>query len=161
METTMSMKNNKKSLKYKFDKVMSNNAKDWQLALFWIVTFELFASMFEYYFVEKSHSYVEFVPNTFSNEIYIAVMVVLFIWFCVYNLIFISKTNLLYLGLYGVICSYLVVTQDVTFNLIAHNLNPMELDIGGGIYFTVQLFFKLLITYLIFHLVIAYRHNQV
>lgn len=164
MKDVAQVKNNKKislkNVKNTFDKISSNHAQDWQLALFWIVLFELFASMFEYFFVEKSHAYVQFVPNNFFNEIYIALIVVMFIWFCVYNLVFMNKTNLLYLALYAVLCIYLFVTQDVTFNLIAHNLNPLELNLGGGFYFTIQLFFKLLITYLIFQLVIAYRHKR-
>ncbi len=150
-----------KNIKYTFDKISSNNAKDWQLALFWIVLFEISAVIFEYFFVKKSHIYIEYIPQSFYKEIFVAALVVPFVWLCVYNLIFTNKSNLLYLGLYAVIGLYLVITQDVTFNLLLHNLNPLELDIGGSIYFVVQIIFKLFTTYLIFQLVVALRNKKV
>ncbi|RXJ84279.1 hypothetical protein [Arcobacter sp. CECT 8985] len=147
-------------IKYNFDRISSNHAKDWQLALFWIVLFELFSSIFEYEFVNKSHEYVSFIPSGFYKEILIAGLILPFIWLCVYNLVYMYKTNLIYLALYATVGIYLIVTEDVTFNLLLHNLNPFELNIGGTIYFIIQLFFKLIIAYLIYKLVVAFRHQK-
>lgn len=149
-----------KKFKYNFDKISSNHARDWQLALLWIVLFEFFSSIFEYEFVNKSHEYIDFIPHGFYKEILIAGLVLPFIWLCVYNLVFMHKTNLIYLALYATFGLYLIITEDLTFSLLLHNLNPLELNIGGTIYFIVQLFFKLIIAYLIYKLVVAFRHKN-
>lgn len=51
MVTDIKKSNNSKlkNIKYTFDKISSNNATDWQLALFWIVLFEISAVIFEYF----------------------------------------------------------------------------------------------------------------
>jgi len=158
MEETMS---NIRKIKYNFDRITSENSQNWQLVLFWIVVFELAASIFEYIFFENTRAFVYSMPYGLEMEVVIAITFTAFIWLCVYNFIFWNKTNLLFLVLFAITGIYLIITKDVTFNFLLHNLEPIHFFQGTfNFALFIELFIKLIILYLIYQLVKSYKKRN-
>jgi len=154
----MNTKKKKNNLKYTFDKITSNHAQDWQLALFWIIIFELFASSFEYIFFTNSHIYVNIIAPSIFKEFIIGMIFTLFMWTCVHNFIFWSKPNLLFSILFGCTGIYLMITNDLTLQFLLHNIEPshfFQMDISFAL--IIELLFKVMITYLIYQLIMSVR----
>ena len=148
-------------VKYKFDLITSNNGTNWLLALNWILVLEFLSTIIEYQFVDVAKNFVIHIPNSLQKELAIAVMIVLFIWYSIYNFIFMKKEQFFVFTLYLSICVYLLSTNDLSFNLLAHNLNIFEITIDGfGFYMLFQLFLKFIIFYLIFKMIIALKNRN-
>jgi len=157
----MEAKTKRNNLKYIFDKITSNHAQDWKLALFWIIMFELFASIFEYVFFLNSHMYVDVATPSIFKEFIIGTLVTLFIWACVYNFIFWNKTNFLLLILFTCTGIYFMITNDLTFQFLLHNIEPFHFfQMGMSFVLIIELLFKVIITYLIFQLVKSVRKSK-
>ena len=90
MQENIVSKNNisLKEIKYKFDLITSENGKNWLLALNWILVLEFFSSFIEYEFLDVAKGYIEYIPNGVFKELLIAILIVLFIWYSIYNFIF-------------------------------------------------------------------------
>ena len=149
------------ALKNNFDKLTSNNSASWSLALFWIVIFEILATMIEYYFVQQTPSTMIQIPDGIYSEIIIGLIVTIYIWLCIYNLIFWDKSSILYLVLFGFIGLYLITTHDFVFDLFIDNMNIFRLiQSDTGINLIIQLFFKIIIFYLIYQLIKSLRTSK-
>lgn len=161
MDAEKNTSNNLQNLRYKFDTITSRNGKDWLLALNWILVLELLSTILEYNLVQKAQNFVEPLNDGLLKELSIAFLIVVFIWYTVYNIIFMHKEKFLLFTLYISICIYLLFTNDLSFNLLLHNLNPFELLIDGfGFYMIVQIILKLTILYLIYKMLIAFRNRK-
>ena len=163
MQENIVSKNNisLKEIKYKFDLITSENGKNWLLALNWILVLEFFSSFIEYEFIDVAKGYIEYIPNGVFKELLIAILIVLFIWYSIYNFIFMQKQKFLTFTLYVSICIYLLSTRDMSFNLLLHNLNIFEVTLGGfGFYMISQLLLKFIIFYLIYKMLIAFRNRN-
>ena len=163
MQENIVSKNNisLKEIKYKFDLITSENGKNWLLALNWILVLEFFSSFIEYEFLDVAKGYIEYIPNGVFKELLIAILIVLFIWYSIYNFIFMQKQKFLTFTLYLSICIYLLSTRDMSFNLLLHNLNIFEVTLGGfGFYMISQLLLKFIIFYLIYKMLIAFRNRN-
>jgi hypothetical protein len=148
-------------IKDKFDLITSNNGKSWLLALNWILLIELFSTVLEYEFIDISKNFVVYMPSSIQKELLIAIMIVLFIWYSIYNFIYMRKEQFFIFTLYLSICIYLFITDDLSFNLLAHNLNLFELTIDGfGFYLIIQSILKFIIFYLIYKMIIAFRNRN-
>ncbi|MFA6788913.1 MAG: hypothetical protein WC149_05230 [Arcobacteraceae bacterium] len=144
-----------------FDKITSNNSQNWQLVIFWILIFEIFASLFEYMFVGNSESYIIKIQNGIAKEFFIGLYFTIFLWACVYNFIFWNLTNLLWLCLIAVTGVYFIVTNDFTLNLLMHNFFPVHyLQAKFSYAILIELFFKLIMTYLIYQLVLSFKNQN-
>ena len=145
----------------KFDKVTSNNGKDWVLAFIWIVILELFSSILEYIYLDVGKAYIFYMEESIFKELLISAIFVSFVWYLVSSIIFMYRKQFITLALYGSICIYLLITHDVTFNLLIHNLNPGSIfDNGVSFYLFIQLFLKLIITYLIMKMLISIKKQK-
>jgi len=154
MKNYMALKNN-------FDKITSNNSASWSLALFWIVIFEILASLIEYSFVHQPSTAMLHIPDGIYSEIIIGLIVTVYIWLCVYNLIFWDKSSILYLILFGFIGIYMITTHDYFLDFLINNINIFRLiQSDTGINLIIQLFFKLIIFYLIFQVVKSLRTSK-
>lgn len=148
-------------IKEKFDLITSNNGKNWLLALNWILLIELFSTVLEYKFIDVSKKFVVYMPSSIQKELLIAIMIVLLIWYSIYNFIYMRKEQFFIFTLYLTICIYLFITDDLSFNLLAHNLNLFELTIDGfGFYLIIQLILKFIIFYLIYKMIVAFRNRN-
>jgi len=145
-----------------FNKITSNHGTDWLLALTWIIVLEFISSILEFSYLDIAQNYIYHIPEGIYKELGIAVLLVFFIWYCVYSIIFMYRKQFFTLALYGSICIYLVITHDVTFNLLVHNLiNPFEFEFNGfGFYMIVQLLIKVVTAYLIFMMLKAIKHAK-
>jgi hypothetical protein len=149
------------ALKNNFDKITSNNSESWSLALFWIVLFEIVATLIEYSFVEKTSSTMLHIPDGIYSEIIIGLIVTGYIWMCIYNLVFWDKVSILFLILFGFIGVYFIVTHDYFFDLFINNINIFRLiQSDTGINLIIQLFFKIIIFYLIFQVIKSLRASK-
>ena len=149
------------SIRTTFDKITSNNSESWSLALFWIVIFEILATMIEYSFVHQTSDIMMHIPDGVYSEIIIGLIVTVYIWLCMYNLVFWDKTSILYLILFGFIGVYLITTHDFVFDLFIKNINIFRLiQSDTGINLIIQLFFKIIIFYLIYQLVKSLRTTK-
>lgn len=149
-----------KEIHFKLNKIFSNNYQDWQLVLSWIVFFEIFASVFEYFLLDNATKLVTYIPESLTKNLAIAILVSLFVWTCVFNIVFMKRTNLLLLFIFASIGGYLFITHDVTFSILIYNLNPSEFfSHDFGFNFILQLFFKGIITYLVYLLVVSLRNR--
>lgn len=150
-----------KKIKYKFDLITSNDGTNWLLALNWILVLEFLSAILEYQFLDIARKFVIHIPNGFEKELLIAIMIVLFIWYSIYNFIFMKKEQFFIFTLYLSVCVYLLITNDLSFNLLAHNLNIFEITIDGfGFYMFFQLILKFIIFYLIFKMIIAIKNRN-
>ncbi|ADG92320.1 conserved hypothetical protein [Arcobacter nitrofigilis DSM 7299] len=149
------------SIRTTFDKITSNNSESWSLALFWIVIFEILATMIEYSFVHQTPDIMMHIPDGIYSEIIIGLIVTVYIWLCMYNLVFWDKTSILYLILFGFIGVYLITTHDFVFDLFIKNINIFRLiQSDTGINLIIQLFFKIIIFYLIYQLIKSLRTTK-
>ncbi len=151
-----------KKIKYNFDRITSENSKNWKLVLLWIVIFELFASILEYFDDEKSLSFISSFPSGFYLEMSIALLFTLFLWLCVINIIFFKRSNFLTLILYTCFGIYWIITKDLTFNFLLHNLEPLHfLNANFTFLLFIELFIKFVILYLLYQLIISYSYKKI
>ncbi len=146
--------------KYGFDKITSQNATDWKLVLFWIVVFEFIASVIEFLYVDKSSNFSVSIPHTLFTELLVAGIVTLFVWFFVWNIIFENKKNIFKLAIFTMIGLYFIITNDFTLQFLLQNLDPFHFfDLEFGLVFFIEFFFKLLISYLVYQLIISLKNG--
>lgn len=153
--------NNSNNFLYKFDKITSNNGKEPILAFIWILVLEFTSTILEYEYLEVSEQYIFTMQDGLLKELFIALLFVLFIWYCVYSIVFMYRKQFITLALYGSLCIYLLITHDITFNLLIHNLNPINIiENGFSFYMMIQLFLKVIIIYLVIKMLTNIRKNK-
>lgn len=163
MENDNSLTGLKKYL-FIFDKYTSRNGQDWLLALTWIFIFEIISTILEYEYLDIAQNYVYHLPDGIFKESIIALFLVFFVWYIVYSLIYMKRHQFFFLGIYTILVGYLLITHDITFNLLVHNLiNPFEFEFefnSFSFYILLQLFIKIIITYLLFKLYISVKNRK-
>lgn len=143
----------------KFNLITSNHGKDWLLALIWIVIFESISSIIEYKNIDYSENYITHFPDGVFKELLVAVLLVSFLWYGIYNFVFMQKNRFFLFALYASICVYLFFTHDITFSLMLHNINPFEFPFNElSFYLFFQLILKIIITYLIYKMFISINY---
>lgn len=164
MENKITLENTSSLRKvfYFFNKLTSNHGTDWLLALTWVVIFELISSILEYSYLDVAQNYIYHIPESLFKEFLIAILLVGFIWFSVTSIVFMQRNQLFYLTFYFILGSYLVITHDITFNLLAHNIiNPFEFEFNQfGLYIIIQLFIKVINTYLLYMTYISIKNKK-
>lgn len=151
---------NLKKVKHNFDKITSHNSTNWKLVLFWIIVFEFIASVIEFLYVDKSNTYSVNVPHTLLTEVVVAMFVTLFVWFFIHNIIFENRRNIFRLAIFSMIGLYFIITNDFTLQFLLQNLNPFHFfELKFGIVILIELFFKLLIAYLLYQLIISIKNR--
>lgn len=152
---------NSNNFLHKFDKITSNNGKDSLLTLIWILILEFTSTILEYEYLDTSEQYIFHMNDGLFKELFIALLFVLFIWYCIYSIVFMYRKQFITLALYGSLCIYLLITHDITFTLLIHNLNPIHLvENGFSFYMMVQLFLKLIIIYLLIKMFIILKKEK-
>lgn len=151
-----------KTVKHGFDKITSAHSTNWKLVFVWIIVFEIIASLIEFLNIESSSKYTIKIEHTLTTEIILGISVTLFIWFCVYNIIFTNKVYINRLLFIGVIASYFILTGDFTLGFLLQNLNPLHFfDLEFGLIFIIEIVLKLVILYLIYQFVKTLKNNNV
>lgn len=160
MEKTMQVES--RSLLYYFDRITSNNGRDWFLALTWIFVFELISSLIEYKYLTIARTYVIDIQEGIFKELLIAAFVSFFVWHFIYSIVNMHRNQFYFLIMYGLLGLYFYITKDMTFNLLFHNIiNPFEFEFNGfGAYTVVQFAIKLIIIYLIFKMFQGFKYSK-
>lgn len=154
------MKENLRKFKNTFDRVTSQNSTDWQLLVFWLIVVELFASIIEYLYTDHKTVIDSTIPHTIYTEVLVALCVTAFVGYCIYNIINGSRNTIIKLMFFSTFGLYFIVTNDFTFNFLVQNLNPLHFfDYKFGFVFFIELFFKLLMTYLAYQLIITIKNR--
>ncbi len=149
-----------KKIKYNFDKLTSANSTNWKLVLFWILIFELVATIIEYFYVDKVNTYSIKFPHNLLTEFLVALGITFFVWFVIYNIIFENKRHIFQLTFLSVVAVYFIITNDFTLQFLLQNINPLHFfDYEFGFIFFIELFFKFIIVYLLYQLVISYKNR--
>lgn len=140
-------------IKFLFDSFTSNHSKNWELIIFWIIIFELFASLFDYTFLSNPISFIPILSHSFLTELIISVFFVFFIWISIMNLLFWNLKNFFYTLLYGFFFLYLFFTNDINLSFLFHNIEPLHFfSISFSLFLCIELFIKVIITYLFYQL---------
>lgn len=135
--------------------VSSNHSQSWEYALFWIFIIGMFASGIDFLcFLESCKvppyiNYAYFIPLTFF---------IIFSYYLIatfYDYKYLVSSIVLVIS----ICLYLYLTRDFTFELFAKTINPFSVMKSNEAINGVQLFFKILIAYLIYQFIISIRQN--
>lgn len=151
-----------KVVKYNFDKITSQNSTNWKLILVWIVVFEIIASLVEFLNIENASTFTVKIEHTLITEIILGIVVTLFVWFCVYNIIFENRkyiTRLLFIGILGL---YFILTGDFTLGFLFQNMNPFHFfDLEFGFLFFIELIFKFIIIYLLYQFAKTLRNQDI
>ena len=148
-----------KKILYKFNLITSNHGKNWLLALIWIVIFESISTIIEYENTDYAQNYITHIPDGIFKELFISILLVSFLWYGIYNFVFMQKDKFFLFALYSSICVYLFFTHDVTFSLMLHNINPFEFPFHElSFYLFFQLILKTIITYLIYKMFISINY---
>lgn len=151
-----------KKVKHNFDKVTSQNSTNWKLVIFWIVVFEIFASIVEFYNLENSAEYSVKLESSLTSEIILGLVVTIFVWFCIYNIIFENRKYIVRLLFIGLIGLYFIITNDFSLGFLLQNLNPFHFfNLEFGLLFVIELILKFLILYLVYQFIITLRKNDV
>jgi len=139
---------------FKFHKLSSNHSQDWVLALLWIINIGFIASFMDFFSKTICNYYINI---TSWNLVYITVLLIYLLFAIV-----ITKNNinltikiipmLLYVG-------YSLITHDIFLSDYAKVLNPFSIMNGNDNINIVQLFFKIVIAYLIYQFIISIRQN--
>lgn len=155
------MEKSKQGFLYQFNEFTSKHGTDWFLALTWIFIFEIISSIIEYKFLDYSRTYVIHIQDGVFKELLIAVFVSFFVWHFVYSIIEMQKNQFYFLAMYVALIAYFVITNDMTFNLLFHNIiNPFEYEINGFTPYTVvQIFIKIIMLYLLVQMFKGLKHK--
>lgn len=154
------MKENIKKFKYTFDKVTSQNSTNWQLLLFWLIVVELIASIIEFLFIDENQKITEQIPHTIYTEIIVAILVTAYVWFFITNIINGTRSTILKFMFFSTVGLYFVITSDFTLNFLLQNINPLHFfDLKFGLVFFIELFLKLLMTYLVYQLIVTIKNK--
>ncbi len=151
-------KNKLSIVKHNFDKITSQHSTSWKLVIFWILFFELISLLIEFLYVDTSSKFSIHITHTLFTELFVASIVSIFVWFCIYNIIYENKNNIFRLAIFSMIGFYFIITNDFTLQFLIQNLNPFHF-FDFGIIFFVELFFKMLILYLFYQLIISLQYK--
>lgn len=150
-----------KKAKENFDLITSQNATNWKLVLVWIILIEIFASLIEFLNFDDSAQFSVKISHTLTTEIVLGVVVTLFVWFCIYNIIFENKKYITRLIFVGIIGLYFIITNDFTLGFLLQNINPLHFfDLEFGFVFIIELLFKIVIVYLFIQLIKSLRNQD-
>lgn len=157
----MGEKSRLKKVKNRFDLITSSNSTNWKLVLIWIIIIEIFASIIEFVNFDSSSKFSVYMEHTLFTEITLGIVVTLFVWFCIYNIIFENKKYIIRLIFIGIIGAYFIITNDFTLAFLLQNMNPFHFfDLEFGIVFLIELILKIVIVYLFFQLVKSIKNQD-
>ncbi|MDD2895260.1 MAG: pentapeptide repeat-containing protein [Aliarcobacter sp.] len=142
-------------LVFKIHGISSNHSQDWLLALYWIFIIGFISSYYDFNLIQYEGKYVHYELSLIFKTIGL-IFVVLFL-----NSICKIKDKLVN-GSYFIICFYLVYiysTEDYLLSLFSKTINPFSVMKTNDAINGIQLFFKIIIAYLIYQLIISIRQN--
>ena len=142
-------------LVFKVHGLSSNHSQDWLLALYWIFIIGFISSYYDFNLIQVEGKYVHYELSLIFKTIGLIFVVLFFHSIC-------KIKDKLVNGSYFIICFYLVYiysTEDYLLSLFSKTINPFSVMKTNDPINGIQLFFKIIITYLIYQLIISIRQN--
>jgi uncharacterized protein YjbI with pentapeptide repeats len=142
-------------LVFKFHGLSSNHSQDWLLALYWIFIIGFISSYYDFNLIQDEGKYVHYELSLVFKTIGLIFIVLFFHCIC-------KIKDRLVNGTYFIICFYLVYTystEDYLLSLFSKTINPFSVMKTNDAINGIQLFFKIIIAYLIYQLIISIRQN--
>lgn len=141
---------------FKIHGLSSNHSQDWALALFWIFIVGFIASYYDFNLIQNSEDkYIHYNLSSIFKTIGLIFIILFIDRLCKIKDKFINIS-------YFVISSYLIyiyATEDYLLSLFSQTINPFSVMKTNDPINGIQLFFKIIIAYLIYQLIISIRQN--
>jgi hypothetical protein len=143
-------------LVFKIHGISSNHSQDWTLALFWIFIVGFIASYYDFNLIQNSKAeYIHYNLSSIFKTIGLIFIILFIDRLCKIKDKFINIS-------YFIISSYLIyiyATEDYLLSLFSQTINPFSVMKTNDPINGIQLFFKVIITYLIYQFIISIRQN--
>lgn len=143
-------------LVFKIHGISSNHSQDWTLALFWIFIIGFIASYYDFNLIQNSEAkYIHYNLSSIFKTIGLILIILFIDRLCKIKDKFINIS-------YFIISSYLIyiyATEDYLLSLFSQTINPFSVMKTNDPINGIQLFFKVIITYLIYQFIISIRQN--
>jgi len=143
-------------LVFKIHGLSSNHSQDWTLALFWIFIVGFIASYYDFNLIQNSKAeYIHYNLSSIFKTIGLIFIILFIDRLCKIKDKFINIS-------YFIISSYLIyiyATEDYLLSLFSQTINPFSVMKTNDPINGIQLFFKVIITYLIYQFIISIRQN--
>lgn len=143
-------------LVFKIHGLSSNHSQDWLLALFWIFIVGFIASYYDFNLIQNSKAeYIHYNLTSIFKTIGLIFIILFIDRLCKIKDKFINIS-------YFIISSYLIyiyATEDYLLSLFSQTINPFSVMKTNDPINGIQLFFKIIIAYLIYQLIISIRQN--
>lgn len=143
-------------LVFKIHGLSSNHSQDWLLALFWIFIVGFIASYYDFNLIQNSKAeYIHYNLTSIFKTISLIFIILFIDRLCKIKDKFVNIS-------YFIISSYLIyiyATEDYLFSLFSQTINPFSVMKTNDPINGIQLFFKIIIAYLIYQLIISIRQN--
>lgn len=143
-------------LVFKIHGLSSNHSQDWLLALFWIFIVGFIASYYDFNLIQNSEDkYIHYNLSSIFKIIGLIFIILFIDRLCKIKDKFINIS-------YFIISSYLIyiyATEDYLLSLFSQTINPFSVMKTNDPINGIQIFFKIIIAYLIYQLIISIRQN--
>ncbi|MFY9069996.1 hypothetical protein PZQ95_07500, partial [Aliarcobacter butzleri] len=143
-------------LVFKIHGLSSNHSQDWTLALFWIFIVGFIASYYDFNLIQNSEDkYIHYNLSSIFKTIGLIFIILFIDRLCKIKDKFINIS-------YFIISSYLIyiyATEDYLLSLFSQTINPFSVMKTNDPINGIHLFFKIIIAYLIYQLIISIRQN--
>ena len=143
-------------LVFKIHGISSNHSQDWTLSLFWIFIVGFIASYYDFNLIQNSENkYIHYNLSSIFKTIGLIFIILFIDRLCKIKDKFVNIS-------YFIISSYLIyiyATEDYLLSLFSQTINPFSVMKTNDPINGIQLFFKIIIAYLIYQLIISIRQN--
>jgi hypothetical protein len=140
---------------FKIHGLSSNHSQDWLLALFWIFVIGFISSYYDFNLIKDENKYVHYELLLVFKTIGLIVVVLFLNNICKIKDKFVNGISFI-ISFYFI---YIYATEDYLLSLFSKTVNPFSVMKSNDPINGIQLFFKIIITYLIYQLIVSIRQN--
>lgn len=142
-------------LVFKFHGISSNHSQNWLLALFWILVIGMLSSTIDFFYFSNEPCIVYDFSIANLSLAYSGI----FIFYYLITTYFDGNYFKTTLSLFAIVPIYWYLTRDFLFCNFSKTINPFSIMKSAEDINIIQLFFKIIIAYLIYQLIISIRQN--
>lgn len=142
-------------LVFKFHGISSNHSQNWLLALFWILVIGMLSSTIDFFYFSNEPCIVYDFSITNLALVYTGIFIFYYLIATYFDGNYFKTT----LSLFAIVPIYWYLTRDFLFCSFSKTINPFSIMKSAEDINIIQLFFKIIIAYLIYQLIISIRQN--
>jgi hypothetical protein len=136
---------------FKIHDISSKHSQDWVLALYWIIIITFLYSHLKVFLCQENTEYYT-IPFVLNILIFIYILLE----------VIISKSINITHKIFSVLIIYFIygfITNDIPLKCFSNNINPFSIMTGHDTLTFSTLFYKIIIAYLLYQLIISIRQN--